>query len=133
MTISDPIADLLTRLRNASLARHRFVEVPKSKMKQSIVELLKEMGYIQGFLVKDDPNGQGMIRVYLKYREGRLPMLQGSKRISSPGCRRYVDHKSIPRVRSGLGRAILSTSKGIMADYKAREHGVGGEVLCYVW
>lgn len=132
MAVNDPIADLLTRIRNASLARHRFVEVPKSKAKLAIVKLLMALGYIEGFLSKED-NKQGMIRIYLRYRRDRQPVIQGLKRVSSPGCRKYVTHKEIPSVLGGMGSAILSTPEGIIVGKEARERKVGGEVLCYVW
>ena len=129
---TDPIADLLTRIRNAIGVRHSQVIAPSSKMKVSIVEVLREEGYIRGYdVTKDRP--QAMLRVRLKYDEEGEPVITAVKRVSKPGCRVYVGRGELPRVRSGMGTAIVSTSKGIMTDRKARNLGVGGEVLCYVW
>jgi small subunit ribosomal protein S8 len=129
---TDPIADLLTRIRNAIGVRHSTVIAPSSKMKVSIVEVLREEGYIQGYdVTKDRP--QAMLRVRLKYDEEGEPAITAVKRVSRPGCRVYVGRGELPRVRSGMGTAIVSTSKGIMTDRKARNLGVGGEVLCHVW
>lgn len=131
MSVGDPIADLLTRIRNGQMAKARFVEVPVSKMKLAIVKLLKEQGYIGGFLVREGIHG--CIRIYLKYGEGRIPVIQGLKRISKSSCRKYVTHRNLPRVFGGMGVSILSTSRGVMVDRDARKEGIGGEVLCYVW
>lgn len=129
---TDPIADMLTRIRNAVLARHSHVVVPTSKMKVAIARILKDEGYIEDFYVtKDRP--KSVIRIKLKYVDGREPVLTGLKRISKPGRRVYSPKKDIPWVLSGMGVAILSTSKGIMTGRQARRLGVGGEVLCYVW
>ncbi|MFO7171991.1 MAG: 30S ribosomal protein S8 [Bacillota bacterium] len=132
MVVSDPIADLLTRIRNANMVYHEKVEVPGSKMKRAIVEILKREGYIRDYEWIDDGK-QGIIRIYLKYGPGKARVIQGLKRVSKPGRRIYAKKDQIPRVLGGLGIAILSTSKGIMTDKEARRLGVGGEVLCYVW
>ncbi|MCL6516882.1 MULTISPECIES: 30S ribosomal protein S8 [Alicyclobacillus] len=132
MTMTDPIADMLTRIRNANLVGHDKVEIPGSKMKRAIAEILKREGFIRDAeFIPDDK--QGIIRVFLKYGKGQERVITGLKRISKPGLRVYVDHENIPRVLGGLGIAILSTSKGVMTDKEARKLGVGGEVICYVW
>jgi len=132
---TDPIADMLTRIRNAMMARHRQVLVPSSKLKVEIARILKEEGYIEHFDVgREEP--QPMLRLILKYdTSGRLPrpVLRGLQRVSKPGRRVYVKRREIPYVRSGLGTAILSTPKGVMTDRDARRQNVGGEVLCYIW
>jgi small subunit ribosomal protein S8 len=129
---TDAISDLLTRIRNALIVKHAQVIAPSSKMKVSIAQVLREEGYIQGFdVTKDRP--QPMLRIWLKYAEDGEPAITALKRVSKPGCRIYAGKHEVPRVRSGMGVAILSTSKGIMTDNKARRLGVGGEVLCYVW
>jgi len=132
MSMSDPIADLLTRIRNATMARHRQVVVPNSKLKLAIVRVLKEEGFIERYQVVQDPPRQ-MIRIWLKYDDERKPVLTGLKRVSKPGCRIYSRRNNIPWVYSGLGVAILSTSKGVVTDSQARHLGIGGEVLCYIW
>jgi len=132
MTQSDPIADLLTRIRNALKAEHRYVDIPWSKMKQSIAEILKQKGFIENFLVKQDKRG-GTIRIFLKYTRSRLPVIQGIKRISKPGLRKYVNSQEIPKFFGGLGLSIVSTSKGVMAGSDAHKNNVGGELLCQVW
>lgn len=132
MVVSDPIADLLSRLRNANQVFHEKIELPGSKLKKSIVDILKSEGYVRDFEWVED-GLQGSIRVYLKYGPGKSRVLQGLKRISRPGLRIYAKKDEIPRVLGGLGIAILSTSKGIMTDREARRQGVGGEVLCYIW
>lgn len=129
---TDPIADLLTRIRNALGVRHSQVIAPSSKMKVAIADVLREEGYIQGYdVTKDRP--QPMLRVWLKYDEDGEPAITSVQRVSKPGCRIYAGRGELPRVRSGMGTAIVSTSKGVMTDTKARDMGVGGEVLCYVW
>jgi small subunit ribosomal protein S8 len=129
---TDPIADMLTRIRNGIAARHELVLVPASKMKIALAEILHEAGYIERFEVtRDKP--QPIIRVWLKYTEDKEPVLTGLKRISKPGCRIYAKADKIPRVLSGMGLAILSTSRGVVTDQEARRLGVGGEVLCYIW
>ncbi len=132
MQITDPIADLLTRIRNASSAKHETVEVPASKMKKAIVEILFEEGYIRKFEVIDDER-QGVIKIWLKYGEGKKQVISGIKRVSKPGLRVYANKEDMPRVLKGLGIAIVSTSKGIMTDKQARRENVGGEVLAFVW
>jgi len=129
---SDPIADLLTRIRNASRAEHEKVDIPSSKLKVRIVELLKEEGFIKNFRVLED-NKQNMLRVYLKYGQGNEKIISGLVRISTPGRRIYVTHDEIPSILGGMGVALVSTSRGVMADREARKQKVGGEVLAYVW
>lgn len=129
--MTDPIADLFTRIRNGLMVRHPRVDVPGSKMKIRIVEILRDEGYIKNFRIYDD-NLQGIIRVHLKYKDDQ-PVIRGIKRISKPGRRNYVKQGAIPKVLNGLGLAILSTSSGVMTDHECREKGVGGEVLGHVW
>ncbi len=130
--MTDPIADMLTRIRNALQAKKEEVEIPSSKMKVRIAEILKEEGYIKGFKVIPDGR-QGILKVFLKYDEYGEPVISGLKRVSKPGRRVYVSKEEIPRVMGGLGIAILTTSRGLMTDREARKAGVGGEVICYVW
>ncbi|MDI9496130.1 MAG: 30S ribosomal protein S8 [Bacillota bacterium] len=132
MVMTDPIADMLTRIRNANHAKHEFVDIPASKIKKEIANILLEEGYIKGFDVIDDGK-QGIIRIELKYQQNKERVITGIKRISKPGLRVYVGKEETPKVLGGLGIAILSTSKGIVTDKKARSQGVGGEVICYVW
>ena len=132
MQITDPIADMLTRIRNAGSARHETVDVPNSKMKKAIAEILLEEGYIKSFQLIDDGT-QGVIRVTLKYLPGKEKAIQGLRRVSKPGLRVYAGAGELPQVLRGLGIAIISTSKGIMTDKKARALNVGGEVLAFVW
>ena len=132
MQITDPIADMLTRIRNAGSARHETVDIPNSKMKKAIAEILLEEGYIKSFQLIDDGT-QGIIRVTLKYLPGKEKAIQGLRRVSKPGLRVYAGAEELPRVLRGLGIAIISTSKGVMTDKKARELHVGGEVLAFVW
>jgi small subunit ribosomal protein S8 len=129
--MTDPIADLFTRIRNGLMVRHPRIDVPGSKMKARIIEILKEEGYIKNFRIYED-NLQGIIRVYLKY-SGDQSVIRGIKRISKPGRRNYVKRDSVPKVLNGLGLAIMSTSSGVMTDGECREKGVGGEVLGYIW
>ena len=129
--MTDPIADLFTRIRNGLMVGHLRIDVPGSKMKARIVEILLEEGYIKSFRIYQD-NLQGIIRVYLKYQNDK-PVIRGIKRISKPGRRNYVKRDEIPKVLNGLGLAILSTSSGVMTDHECREKGVGGEVLGHVW
>lgn len=129
--MTDPVADMLTRIRNAGRAGHRWVDMPPSKVKIEIARLLKENYYVFDYKVLDD--GQhGVLRVYLKYHEGE-PVIRDMERVSRPGRRRYVGKDEIPRVRNGLGMAIVSTSHGVLSDRDAREEGVGGEVMALVW
>ncbi len=132
MTMTDPIADMLTRIRNANVAGHKTVDVPASKIKKSIAEILVEEGYINGFEVIDD-NKQGMIRIDMKYGPENERIISGIKKISKPGLKVYAKATDVPRVLGGLGIAIISTSNGVISDKKARKLGVGGEVICYVW
>ncbi len=132
MSMTDPIADYLTRIRNALKAKHTKVDVPYSKLKEEITKILLEYRYIQNYLNIDDGK-QGMIRIYLKYDEDEKSVISSIKRISKPGLRKYVNANEIPRVLNNLGIAILSTSKGVVTDREARQFGVGGEVLCYIW
>jgi small subunit ribosomal protein S8 len=132
MVMSDPIADLLTRIRNANLVRHETVEIPASKAKKEIVEILKREGFIRDAEYVED-NKQGIIRVFLKYGPNNERVITGLKRISKPGLRVYTKSLEIPRVLGGLGIAIISTSKGVMTDKEARQAKAGGEVICYVW
>lgn len=132
MVMTDPIADMLTRIRNASNAKHQTVDIPGSNMKTSLAEILLEEGFIKGFDVIEDDK-QGILRVQLKYGKDKEKLIAGIKRISKPGLRVYVKSDEIPRVLGGLGIAILSTSKGIVTDKIARKESIGGEVICYVW
>ncbi len=132
MQITDPIADMLTRIRNAGMARHEKVDVPASKMKIAIAEVLLNEGYIKAFQIVDDGT-QGIIRITLKYLPGKEKAIQGLRRVSKPGLRVYAGTDELPRVLKGLGIAIISTSKGIMTDKAARAAHVGGEVLAFVW
>ncbi len=130
--MTDPIADMLTRIRNASKAKHEKVDIPSSKLKVEIAKILKDEGFVKNVkLVKD--RRQGVIRVYLKYTDEESPVIQGMKRVSRPGCRVYAGNDSIPKVMGGLGIAILSTPKGIQTGKQAKKDNVGGEVLCQVW
>ena len=131
MNITDPIADMLTRIRNANAQRHETVDVPASKLKKSIAEILLEEGYIKSFEEIED-NSQGIIRITLKY-VNKQKVISGLKRISKPGLRVYANKDELPKVLGGLGIALISTSKGIMTDKKARQEGIGGEVLAYIW
>ena len=132
MQITDTIADLLTRIRNANSAKHDTVEIPSSNMKKAICQILVDEGYIKSFSVEEDGK-QGMIKVVLKYAEGKRPVIQGLRRVSKPGLRIYSNVEDMPKVMKGLGIAIISTSKGIMTDRQARKENVGGEVLAFVW
>ncbi|ALS26187.1 30S ribosomal protein S8 [Paenibacillus cisolokensis] len=132
MVMSDPIADMLTRIRNANVVRHEVVEMPASKVKKQIAEILKREGFIRDAEFIDD-NKQGIIRIFLKYGSNNERVITGLKRISKPGLRVYAKVNEIPRVLGGLGIAIISTSQGIMTDKEARQVKSGGEVLCYVW
>ncbi|HBI02713.1 MAG TPA: 30S ribosomal protein S8 [Paenibacillaceae bacterium] len=132
MVMTDPIADMLTRIRNANMVRHEKLEVPASKMKRQIAELLKEEGFIRDAEYIED-NKQGIIRIFLKYGPNNERVINGIKRISKPGLRVYAKGSELPRVLGGLGIAILSTSHGILTDKKARQQQVGGEVVAYIW
>ena len=132
MTMTDPIADMLTRIRNANNAGHKTVDMPASKEKKAIAEILLEEGYINKVDFIDDDK-QGIIKITLKYGENKSKVIAGLKRISKPGLRVYAGTNEIPKVLNGLGVAIISTSKGVLTDKEARRAGVGGEVICYVW
>ncbi len=132
MPTTDPISDLLTRVRNAIKARKMFVDVPYSKMKAEVARVLMDTNYIHDF-VQVDEGPQGYLRIYLKYASGGESAIRGLKRISRPGLRRYVDHDQIPRVLNGLGTSILTTSRGIMTGNQARKLGIGGEVIAEIW
>ena len=132
MVMTDPIADFLTRIRNANMVMHEKVEIPASKTKIALAEILKNEGFIKDYEQIEDGK-QGVIRVYLKYGPNREKVISGLKRISKPGLKVYCKKDEIPKVLGGLGIAVISTSKGIMTDKEARKHGLGGEVICYVW
>ena len=132
MQISDVIADMLTRIRNANDAKHETVDIPASNLKKSIAEILLEEGYIKSYQIVEDGK-QGIIRVTLKYAAGKQKVINGLRRVSKPGLRIYSNCEDMPRVMNGLGIAIVSTSKGVMTDKKARQNNVGGEVLAFVW
>lgn len=132
--ITDPIADYLTRIRNAQKAKHRVVDIPASNIKKEITKILKEKGYILNYKFEEEVNYQGNIKIALKYHpETKTPAIRAITRASKPGLRQYCDSENIPRVLNGLGIAILSTSKGVMTDKEAQTSGIGGEVLCYVY
>jgi small subunit ribosomal protein S8 len=132
MVMTDPIADFLTRIRNGNIVMKETVEAPSSKIKIAIAEILREEGYIKNFESIEDEK-QGILRVYLKYGPKKEKIISGIKRISKPGLRVYVKKDDVPKVLGGLGTAIVSTSKGVMTDKKARAAGLGGEVICYIW
>lgn len=132
MQITDAIADLLTRIRNASAAKHEYVDVPASNMKKAIVQILVDEGYVQSYTVKEDGK-QGIIRIALKYTEDKKAVITGLRRVSKPGLRIYAKCEDMPKVMKGLGIAIVSTSKGVMTDKQARKENVGGEILAFVW
>jgi small subunit ribosomal protein S8 len=132
MTTTDPIADMLTRMRNAMQARHPKVDVPASRLKTDIAKILKDEGYIANFKLTED-GSQKSIRIYLKYTPGNVPVITRIERVSRPGCRVYVGSKKVPRILGGLGINILTTPRGVMTGMTARKENVGGEVLCHVW
>ena len=132
MSMTDPVADMLTRIRNACGARHRRVDMPVSKLKLEIARLLRDNHYIQEFQVLDDGR-HGLLRLYLKYHSGDEPVIRELRRVSTPGLRRYVGAREIPRVKNGLGMAIVSTPKGLMSDRDARQAHIGGELVALVW
>lgn len=133
MAVSDPIADFLTRIRNAMNAQHRYVDVEWSKMRQNLAEILKSQGFIESYLVKLDTKQRGTVRVFLKYTAQRKSVIQGLKRVSRPGLRQYVSYEDIPRFYGGKGLSIVSTSQGVMAGLEASKRKIGGELLCMVW
>ncbi|MCF7802529.1 MAG: 30S ribosomal protein S8 [Candidatus Marinimicrobia bacterium] len=132
MSMTDPIADFLTRIRNASAARHRWVDIPAANLKVRIAVLLKLEGYIKDFVLVEDDK-QNILRIYLRYSPDGGPVIERMQRVSKPGRRHYVNAGQLPRVRNGLGVAILTTSRGVITDKQARKERVGGEVLCYIW
>jgi small subunit ribosomal protein S8 len=132
MSMTDPIADMLTRIRNAGLAKHQKVDLPSSNLKVAIASVLKDLGYIKNFKTVSDEK-QGVLRLYLKFDDENVHVIHEIKRVSTPGRRVYVSKDEIPSVKNGLGCAILSTSKGVLADAAAREAQVGGELLCTIW
>lgn len=132
MVMTDPVADFLTRVRNANTVYHDKVEAPASRVKRDISDILKQEGFIRDYEYIEDGK-QGILRLYLKYGTGKEQVITGLKRISKPGLRVYARKDSIPKVLGGLGIAVISTSRGIMTDKKARQNGLGGEVLCYIW
>ena len=132
MQITDTIADLLTRIRNASSAKHDSVEIPASNMKKAICQILVDEGYVKNYTVTEDGK-QGVIKVTLKYGEGKTPVIQGLRRVSKPGLRIYSNAAALPKVMKGLGIAIISTSRGVMTDREARKQNLGGEVLAFIW
>ena len=131
MPVTDPISDFLTRLRNAIIAKKKFLEIPASKMKIRMTEILKDNNFIRDFNIIED-NKQNIIRVHLKYKNGE-PSITGLKKISTPGLKTYASKDNLPRVLNGLGLAILSTSKGLLSDKQAKKEAVGGEVICHIW
>ena len=132
MSMTDPIADMLTRIRNAGIARHEKVDIPASKLKSSIAQILLDEGYVKSYKLLEDDK-QGMIRIYLKYGPDKKSIISGLRRVSRPGCRRYVTKDKLPRIRGGYGSAVISTSRGLLTSVQCRREQVGGEVLCYVW
>ena len=134
MTMTDPLADMLTRVRNANIAMHDSVRMPSSKLKEALAEILRREGYIEGFSVRDDSGRPGRtLEINMKYSPDRTRTISGLRRVSKPGLRVYTGADRLPRVLGGLGVAVLSTSQGLMTDREARQRRVGGEVLCYVW
>lgn len=132
MVLTDPIADMLTRIRNANMAEKKIVQMPHSKMKSEIARILKAEGFIKDYTVEND-GGKSMLNLFLKYTMDREPVIQGLRRISKPSCRKYVNAEEVPRVLGGIGLAIISTSSGVVTDNDARVKKIGGEVLCYIW
>jgi len=132
MTLTDPIADILTRIRNATMIKKKEVDIPSSYMKVEIVRIMKDEGYIKNFRVIDDKL-QGILKVYIKYTKNNVSVISGLKKISKPGCRIYCKRGSIPKVLGGLGIVIISTSQGILTGRRCEELGIGGEVLCHIW
>jgi len=135
MSMTDPVADFLTRLRNGAKAQHHDVAIPSSKLKRELARILKEQGYIEAYSIQPPEPGRPneQITVTLKYTDDRKPVISGIQRVSRPGQRTYVDHAHIPRIQGGMGTAIISTSKGVMTGHEARQQGVGGEVVARVW
>jgi small subunit ribosomal protein S8 len=132
MALTDPIADMLTRIRNASSAKKEVVEVRNSRLAEEMLKILKREGFVANYKIMKDSK-QGMLRIYLKYAKDETPVIMGIRRVSKPGLRVYKKKDELPRVYGGIGAAIVSTSKGLMTDSEARQQGLGGEVLCYIW
>lgn len=132
MTMTDPIADMLTRIRNALMASHEMVDIPVSKLKINVAKVIKSEGYIRNFKIVSDGQHR-LIRIFLKYDENGVPIIGGLKRVSKPSCRVYAGYEDVPKVLNGFGISIVSTSKGLMTDRQARKSNVGGEILCSVW
>ncbi|MCK4906710.1 MAG: 30S ribosomal protein S8 [Spirochaetes bacterium] len=134
MSVSDPIGNMLTKIRNAAMAKHEKVDIPSSRMKIEIVKIFKNEGFVKNFKLIDDKK-QGLIRIFLKYTvdQAKVSAIQGIKRISKPGLRDYKCAPEVPRILNGLGTVVVTTSKGVLTDRKARENNVGGEVVCYIW
>jgi len=132
MTLTDPIADMLTRIRNAGMVRKKEVDIPSSKIKVAVAKILKDEGYIRNYKVIDDKK-QGILKLFLKYTEDKKNVISGLERLSKPGCRIYCKKDNIPKVLDGLGVVVISTSKGVFTGKKCKEMGLGGEVLCQVW
>jgi len=133
MIVSDPIADMLTRIRNANMAEKQSVRIPHSKIKADIARLLKEEGFVKDYKLSETETNKSFLNINLKYTADREPVIQGLKRISKPSCRKYVNAEEVPRVLGGIGIALLSTSSGVMTDSEARKKNIGGEILCFVW
>ena len=133
MIVSDPIADMLTRIRNANMAEKQSVRIPHSKIKADIARLLKEEGFVKDYKLNETETNKSFLNINLKYTAEREPVIQGLKRISKPSCRKYVNAEEVPRVLGGIGIALLSTSSGVMTDSEARKKNIGGEILCFVW
>jgi small subunit ribosomal protein S8 len=133
MATSDPVADFLTRIRNSGKAKQRYVDAPWSKLNASLAEILKQQGFIESFLLNQETPSRGTLRLFLKYTPHRLPVIQGLKRVSKPGLRRYVGYEEIPQFHGGMGLSIVSTSQGLLAGNEARRRKVGGELVCMVW
>lgn len=133
MSLSDPVADFLTRIRNSTRAEHRYVDVSWSKLKQNLADILKSQGFIENFLVNQETPSRGVIRIFLKYTPTRKPVIQGLKRVSKPGLRRYVGHEDIPQFHGGMGLSIVSTSQGLLPGNEARKRKIGGELVCLIW
>ncbi len=132
MSMTDPIADMLTRIRNANIARHDRVEIPASRLKEDVARILQEEGYIRNYRYLEDRK-QGMLRIYLKYSKDKQRVISGLRRVSKPGRRIYVGKSELPRVLNGLGTAIISSSRGVMTAADCKSAGVGGEIICYIW
>ena len=133
MIVSDPIADMLTRIRNANMAGKQSVRIPHSKIKADIARLLKEEGFVKDYKLNETETNKSFLNINLKYTAEREPVIQGLKRISKPSCRKYVNAEEVPRVLGGIGIALLSTSSGVITDSEARKKNIGGEILCFVW